>query len=48
MIKLFDECIKQAIELGRKHMDKYEIDNPNKPTKEEWQLALVLFANKIK
>lgn len=45
--QLFDECIKQAIKLGRKYMDEYDYSSPEIPTKEEWQLALVIFQSKL-
>lgn len=41
----FDWCIGEAIKMGRKHMPIIS-DDP-KPTKEEWELALVLFENGI-
>jgi hypothetical protein len=42
----FDECVKLAIELGRKYMLYPEV-GPDKPTQEEWQLALLLYQIKL-
>lgn len=44
MKDLFDECLKEAIEIGRKYMSDY-IDN--QPTQQEWDLALLLFKHKL-
>ena len=54
--KLFDECIAKAIEIGNKYMNRGSIMVANKkvgdltsdkPTKEEWDLALVLFQKEL-
>lgn len=42
MKELFDKCVKQAIELGRKYM-LYPPENIEQPTQQEWDLALILF-----
>lgn len=44
--KIFDECIKSAMAIGRKYMSSAK--NPNKPTEEEWALALILFEKEIR
>ena len=41
--ELFDKCIKEAIELGREHMNPYIDLEENRPTQQEWDLALLLF-----
>ena len=52
--EILDECVREAITLGRKYMDiapnkyKHEPIEGIKPTKEEWALALILFQEKIK
>ena len=43
--KLLGECVKEAKELGRKYMT--ETVDGEFPTKEEWQLAMVLFERKL-
>ncbi len=43
--KLFDECIKDAISLGRKYMGC--ADKTDKPTDAEWDLTLILFQYKL-
>ena len=43
---IFDECVKQAIKLGRSWMD-YPEESNDKPTKEEWQLAILLYMRSI-
>ena len=40
---LFDKCVKEAIEIGRPHLHEYDYEYDNKPTKQEWELALLLF-----
>lgn len=42
----FDDCVKEAIRLGRKYMQI--VDDDPKPRKEEWDLALILFKYKLK
>lgn len=42
--EILAECIKEAIELGRPYMKQYAFED--EPTKEEWQLALILFNNR--
>lgn len=44
--ELFDECIKEAIKIGRKYM-LYQPESDKEPTKQEWDLALVLFQDKL-
>ena len=41
----FDESIKEAIKLGRKYMKTY--NKAVEPTQQEWELALILFKNKL-
>lgn len=41
---LFDECVEQAIKMGRKYMQRKEITK--EPNDEEWQLALLLFSKR--
>ena len=43
--ELFDECVKEAIELGRKYVEGYASDDL--PTIQEWELALLLFKKRI-
>ena len=45
--ELFDECIKEAIEIARPYMLDYVVD-PKTPTQQEWELALVLFKQRLK
>lgn len=45
--EIFDKCIKEAIELGRPYMRKYDYDEETKPTEHEWQLALILFKHRL-
>jgi len=44
--ELFEECIQEAISIGRKYMNDYAIDG--KPTQQEWDLALVLLQERLK
>ena len=44
--ELFDECLKEAINIGRKYM-KYVPESDTEPTKQEWDLSLVLFKYKL-
>lgn len=46
MNELFDECIKEAIRIGRKYM-VYPPISENEVTQQEWELALILFQNKL-
>lgn len=43
--KIFDECINEAIKMGRKYMFDKKITDI--PTEEEWSLAMVLFSKRI-
>ena len=43
----FDECVKDAIGMGRKWM-LYPGENDEIPTAQEWDLALVLFEKRMK
>lgn len=45
--ELFDDCIKEAIKIGRKYM-LYPTENESDPTQQEWDLALILFQNRLK
>ena len=45
--ELLKKCIKQAIKLGRPYMKKYDYDSEDKPTQQEWELALVIFNHRI-
>lgn len=45
--ELFDKCIKEAISLGRKYMWLPDVDQ-TQPTKQEWELALILFKKELK
>jgi hypothetical protein len=42
--EIFNECVKEAIELGRPYMSEYA---DNQPTQQEWDLALILFKERI-
>lgn len=44
--KEFDECVREAISLGRKYMN-YPPENKIEPTQQEWDLALILFKDKL-
>ncbi len=43
---LFDECVKDAIELGRRYSD-YPAELEDIPTTQEWDLALILFKQRL-
>jgi len=47
--EFFDRCIYDAIKMGRKYMGKTDGTGVTAesaiPTKEEWQLALLLFSH---
>lgn len=43
--ELLKECIEEAIKLGRPYMRDYAYEN--EPTKEEWNLAMVLLFDKL-
>lgn len=47
MKESFDECIKEAMEIGRKYMKNHDYLEKDQPTNEEWNLALVLFKHKL-
>ncbi len=40
--RTFDDCVIDAIKIGRKHM-KYVPEGDTEPTNQEWNLALLLF-----
>ena len=40
----FDDCVKEAIRLGRKWMNNTE--KSNRPTREEWALAVALYTRR--
>jgi len=44
---LLRESVKEAIKLGRPYMNKYDYDAEDKPTQQEWELALILFKIKL-
>ncbi len=46
--EVFDECIKEAIKMGREYMGRQREEDLLIPTKEEWALALVLFKEDLK
>jgi len=39
--ELFNKCVRDAIRIGRKYMNKYATEE--EPTQQEWALALVIF-----
>ena len=43
--KIFDDCVREAIKMGRQYMS-YSVSD--EPTQQEWELALLIFANKLK
>lgn len=43
---IFDRCVEEAIQMGRKHMVMKDLSKI--PTKEEWQLALILFQEELR
>jgi len=45
--RLFEDCIKEAIQIGRKYMKEYDYDSEDKPTQQEWDLALTIFNHRI-
>jgi len=44
--ELFDECVKEAIKIGRKYLEYGDMSG-ELPTQQEWDLALILFENKL-
>ncbi len=38
---LFKRCVREAIDLGRPYMKRYEFED--EPTNQEWNLALIIF-----
>ncbi len=44
---LLKECIEEAVKLGRPYMRKYDYDSEDKPTQQEWELAISLFNHRI-
>ena len=45
--KLLKESVEEAIKLGRKYMRRYDYDSEDKPTQQEWDLALTIFNHRI-
>jgi hypothetical protein len=44
--EIFDLCLKEAIRIGRKYMT-YPPESKDEPTKQEWDLALILFSKVV-